>query len=150
MSETELRTYSASYKKLTVTKAGKFAQLVARKGNTQILFWIAEGELNSYQLTWTYPLTHYAAALKTNLCTGEKYVELHLVGHSVHSGATVWLDGERVGELSNSGTYNQDVPIGIHLLRVEKGGSRWRTELRYNRTSSGYDRVPIPEDVLRE
>jgi len=110
---------------------------------------MVEGKLISYQLTWTYPLTNYAAEPKVNLCTGMRYVELQLVGDSVHSGATVWLDGERVGELSSSGTYSQDVPIGIHQLQVKKSGAgSWRAELNYDETSSGYDRVPIPEDAF--
>lgn len=150
MSETELRTYSERYPQLQIRNPDKPELLVAWKGNTQILLWLNAGGLTAYQVTWTYPLTHFESGLKTDLCSGVKYVELNVVGDSVLTGAAVWLDGERVGELSGAGTFTLDVPLGIHELRVEEAlGGSWRTELRYDESSSGHDRVSIPESALR-
>jgi hypothetical protein len=122
---------------------------VAWKGNTQILLWFGPRGLSAYQVTWTYPLTHFDSRLKTDLCSGIRYVNLMLIGDSELAGAAVWLDDERVGELSEAGNFNRDVPVGVHHLRVEKpDGGSWRTELRYDEANSGHDRLVVPGDTL--
>jgi hypothetical protein len=147
MAESELQTYSEQYPGLEIRNSDEFEFLVARKGNTQVLLWLETDGLIAYQITWTYPPTNFDSQLKTDLCTGDQYVELNLVGRSELAGAGVWLDGERVGELSRSGSFTWDVTLGAHQLRVEKPGSgSWATELRYDAASVGYDRLPIPED----
>lgn len=142
MSEAELRTYSDRYP-LEIRDPDEPELLVAWKGNTQILLWLGLDGLTAYQVTWTYPLTNFDSQLKTDLCSGARYVDLNLVGDSELGGAAVWLDGERVGELSRSGTFSFDVPLGAHELRIERpGGSSWSTELSFDE-SRGHHGVPI-------
>lgn len=144
MSVAELRTYSERYPQLQIRDPDEPELLVAWKGNTQILLWLGTGGLTAYQITWTYPLTNFDSRLKTDLCSGARYVELNLVGDSALAGAAVWLDGERVGELTSSGNFTWDVPLGAHQFRVEKpDGGSWSTELRYDESSAGHDRLPI-------
>jgi len=144
MSEAELRTYSERYPQLEIRDPDEPELLIASKGNTQILLWLGAGGLTAYQVTWTYPLTNFDSRLKTDVCSGARYVELNLVGDSELSGAAVWLDGERVGTLSKTGTFTWDVPLGVHQLRVERmGGGSWSTELRYDESGPGHHRVPV-------
>lgn len=149
MSEAELRTYSERYPQLKIRAPGESGSLIAWKGNTQILLWLGADGLIAHQVTWTYPLTNFDSQLKNDLCKGMKYVELNLVGNSVLSGAAVWLNDERVGELSRTGTFRFDVPLGTHELRVKRaGGGAWSKELRYDESSAGDDRLPIPDDAF--
>ena len=151
MSEAELRAYSESYPRLQIRNPEEPELLIAWKGNTQIELWLGADGLTAYQVTWTYPLTNFDSQLKTDLCSGARYVDLDLVGDPELAGAGVWLDGERVGELSRSGNFSFDVPIGGHELRIESpGGGSWSTKLRYDESSSGHHRVPISAaDFLR-
>lgn len=147
MSEAELRTYSERYPQLEIRAPGESGLLSASKGNTRILLWLGADGLIAHQVTWTYPLTNFDSQLKNDLCTGMKYVDLSLVGDSVLSGAAVWLNDVRVGELSQTGTFRFDAPLGTHELRVERaGGGSWSKELRYDESSAGDDRLPIPDD----
>jgi hypothetical protein len=144
MSEAELRTYSERYPQLQIRVPDEPELLIAWKGNTRILLWFGRGGLTAYQITWTYPITNFDSRLKTDLCSGARYVDLNLVGESELAGAAVWLDGERLGELSRSGTFTWEVPLGVHELRIEiAGGGSWSTELRYDDSSSGHHRVPV-------
>lgn len=144
MSEAELRTYSARYPQLAIRVPDEPDLLIASKGNTRILLWFGAGGLTAYQVTWTYPLTNFESQLKTDLCSEAKYVKLSLVGDSELAGAAVWLDGERVGALSRTGTFTCDVPLGVHELRIERaGGGSWNRQLRYDESSSGHHRVPV-------
>lgn len=150
MSEAELRAYSERYRQLQIRDSDEPELLLAWKGNTQILLWLDAGRLAAYQVTWTYPLTNFDSRLKTDLCSGVRYVDVSLVGDPELSGAAVWLDGQRVGELSSSGNLTWYVPLGAHQLRVEEpDGGAWSIELRYDDSSSGHDSVAISHDALR-
>lgn len=150
MSETELKAHSGRFSQLEIRESGAPKRLVARKGNTQVLLWFGESGLAAYQVTWTYPLTNFDAALKTDVCSGQKFVELHVIGNRADAGAVVLLDGQPVGELSSTGTEVLDVPVGTHTLEVKQAGRGiWRANLVYDEDSSGYDRLPIPENGLR-
>lgn len=128
---------------------GKEQLLVAQKGDTMIHLGFEDVRLRSYQVSWTSGFTKQSYALKTDVCAGQKLVELHVLGDPQDFGARVLLDGEQVGELSRQGTEILDVPLGRHRLTIEPGGSRsWSTELRYDESSAGYDRLPIPEDAF--
>jgi len=107
--------------------------------------------LETYQVTWTSGFTKQSFQLKHDLCSGEKYVELHLDASSDLAGASIWLDGERIGEVAKSGGFSRDIPLGVHELRLEKlGVGFWSTKLDYDESSSGYDRVPVPEGALAQ
>jgi hypothetical protein len=106
--------------------------------------------LKTYQVSWTSGFTKQSYHLKTDLCSGQKLVQLHIIGDHAHAGAIVLLNGQPVGELSRTGIKVLDVPIGTHTLEVKKAGlSSWSTELRYDDASSGYDRLPIPKGALQ-
>lgn len=125
-------------------------RLTARKGDTLILLGLKELLLKTYQVSWTSGFTKQSFHLKHDLCSGLRYVELHLVGTADLAGASVWLDGELVGQLSAFGNFDRDVQLGSHHLKVQKAGSgSWSTELRYDESSSGYDRVPISQEDLQ-
>jgi hypothetical protein len=144
MSEAELRSYSDRYPQLQIRDPDEPELLVAWKGNTQLPLWFVADGLVAYQVAWTYPLTNLESQLKTDLCSGAKYVDLNLVGDSELAGAAVWLNGKRLGEFSRSGTFTWDVPLGVHELRIETAsGGSWSTELRYDESSSGHHRIPI-------
>lgn len=36
----------------------------------------------------------------------------------------------------------------MHTLALDRRGSAWTAELRYDLSSAGYDRLPIPEDAF--
>jgi hypothetical protein len=122
---------------------------VAQTGDTLIHLELENDRLRSYQVSWTSGFTKQSSKLKTDLCSGEKLVEVYIVNGYRHAGAAVLLDGEKVGELSKQGTFILDVPLGRHSLTIELPDSRsWSTELRYDESSSGYDRLPIPDDAF--
>lgn len=124
--------------------------MVAQKGDTLVHMELEGLHLKRYQVSWTSGFTKQSHDLKTALCSGEKLVELHVLGDSAQAGAVVLLDGDRVGELSSTGVDILDVPIGTHTLEVKKAAlGSWSTELSYDETSSGYHRLLIPEDALK-
>lgn len=144
MSEVQLRKYSERYPQLEIRNPDQPGLLIGWKENTQILLWLVGDGLTAYQVTWTYPLTHYDSHLKTDLCSGTRYVDLHLVGDSDLSSAVVSLNGERVGELSRSGKLSFDVPLGAHELRIKSPDhGSWSTDLSYDKSSSGHDRILV-------
>lgn len=123
--------------------------LVAAKGDTLVHLELEGSRLKTYQVSWTSGFTKQSHRLKTDLCSGAKLVELHIIGDSAQAGAIVLLDGQPVGELASIGIEVLDVPIGTHTLELRKPGlGSWSTELRYEEGSSGYDRLPVPEDAL--
>lgn len=119
--------------------------LVAQKSNTLIFLWLQDDRdrLEAYQVSWSYPLTNQARGLKQNLCSGQQFVDLHLVGSSSVAGAKVTLDGEAIGTLSSVGTMSLDVPLGSHRIIVRSSLGTWSTDLVYNQESPGYDRREI-------
>lgn len=128
---------------------GKEQLLVAQTGDTLIHLELENDRLRSYQLSWTSGFTRQSYALKTDVCSAQQLVELHVLGDPKDHRARVLLDGEKVGELSKQGTFILDVPLGRHSLTIELPDSRsWSTELRYDESSSGYDRLPIPDDAF--
>lgn len=151
MSEAETEGEARRYSKVRITRAATSdPELVVIKGQTYITLGLEAGRIRDYQVSWVSGFMERTYELKRDLCSNELLVELHILGPSSAAGSTVLLDGEEVGKLSAIGTLTIDVPLGKHYLRVEKTrvGS-WSTELSYDESSSGYDRLPIPEQALR-
>lgn len=148
MTEDDIAATARQFPSLSIHRPESYPELlVAQKGDTLILLGLREARLETHQVTWISGLTKRSSLLKHNLCSGAKYVELHLVGSSDLAGASVWLDGQFVGQLADFGDLDRDVQLGRHQLRVQKSGiGSWSTELHYDESSSGYDRLPIPED----
>lgn len=147
MTAAEIAEHARRFPQLRVHRPeGREDLLVAQKGDTIVQLELGGASLKTYQVSWTSGFTKQSHYLKTNVCSGEKLVELHIIGDRGHSGAVVMLDGEPVGELSSTGFEVLDVPIGTHTLEVRKAGlGSWSIEMRYDEESSGYDRLPIPE-----
>ena len=150
MAAPEIAEHASSFPKLQLHRPeGRKDLLVAQKGDTMVRLDLEGLSLKRYQISWTSGLTKQSYHLKTDLCSGQKLVELHIIGDSEDSGAVVILDGHPVGELSTTGIEVLDVPIGTHTLEVRKADlGSWSTELRYNEKSSGYHRLPVPEGSL--
>lgn len=149
MTEAEITEHARSFPHLLLHHPdGNRELLVGRKGDTLIHLELDGGNLETYQVSWTSGLTKQSHELKTDLCSGQKLVELHVIGGSEHAGTAVLLDGERIGELPSHGTASFDIPLGVHTLALDRRGSVWTAELRYDLSSAGYDRLPIPEDAF--
>lgn len=150
MTEGEIAEHARSFSRLQLHSTDERDEvLVAQKGDTLIRLELEGPHLKRYQVSWTSGFTKQSHDLKTDLCSGEKLVELHVLGHSAQAGAVVLLDGQRVGELSSTGVDILDVPIGTHTLEVKEAAlGSWSTELIYDEASSGYDRLPLPKDAL--
>lgn len=148
MTEAEIEATAQRFPPLEVRRSNLYpGDLTVQKGDTLIFLGLRDSRLETYRISWVSGFTKRSSRLKYNLCSGDKYVEVHLVGSSDLAGAKVWMNGEVIGQLSVFGTFGLDVQLGSHKLRVEKaGGGSWSTELRYDESSSGYDRVPITED----
>ncbi len=122
--------------------------VTARRKNTSIDLWFEGDLLEAHRVAWTYPITNYGARFKTNICTGQRFVDLRLLGPRGLAGASVLLDNEKVGEMSSAGTQSLDVPLGVHRLTIEKHGlGPWTRELTYDDSSSAYDRLEVDLDV---
>jgi hypothetical protein len=145
MSEHEVLAEASRYSKARVTRAARSEpELVVIKGQTQIALGLEDGEIRDYQVNWVSSFMKRTYGLKKDLCSDRLLVELHILAPSSAGGSTVLLDTENVGELSALGTLTLDVPLGKHHLTVEKAGiGVWSTELRYDESSSGYDRVSV-------
>ena len=145
MSESDVLAEAGRYSKVRVTRAARSdPELVVSKGQTQIVLGLEAGRIHDYQVSWVSSFMKRAHGLKRDLCSNEDFVELHILGPSSAAGSEVLLDTERMGELSALGTITLNVPLGKHRLRVEKAGvGSWSTELRYDESSSGYDRVLV-------
>lgn len=149
MTQEEIAEHARSFSRLQLHHPDERQDLlVGRKGDTLIDLEIDRGRLQTYQVSWTSGFTKQTVELKTDLCSGQELVELHIIGGSEHAGTAVLLDGVRIGELPSHGTASFDVPLGAHTLALHRGNSIWTAELRYNRSSSGYDRLPIPESAF--
>lgn len=142
MSEPQLQAYTREFRDVRIKKGERVLgpTLVAQRQNTLIFLWLQSDQLKSYQVTWSYPVTNQAWELKRNLCSGQQFVDLHLVGSSRFAGAEVLLDEEVVGELSSAGTISLDVPLGSHQVVVKSHLGTWSADLTYDLGSSGYDR----------
>lgn len=119
--------------------------LVVSRRSTLARLWFDDSGLLAHRVTWSYPITNFGSRLKVNLCTGERFVELSLVGPSSFAGSPVEIDGRHAGVLSNAGTMTVDVPLGQHRVEVFTPPGSWTAELRYASTVSGYDRLEISE-----
>lgn len=149
MAEEEIAEHARSFPRLLLHRPDERQDLlVGRKDDTLIHLELDGGNLKTYQVSWTSGLTKQSHELKTDLCSGQKLVELHVIGGSEHAGTAVLLDGEWIGELPNHGTASFDIPLGVHTLALDRRGSVWTAELRYDTSSSGYDRLPIPENAF--
>ena len=145
MSEAQLHAYAREFRDLQVKRGEKISgpTLVAQKQNTLILLWLQNDRLEAYQVTWSFPLTNQAWGLKNSLCSGQQFVDLHLVGSSRLAGAEVLLDDKVVGELSSVGTISLDVPLGTHHVVVRSYLGTWSTNVTYDRRSAGFDRQEV-------
>lgn len=145
MAEAEIAAIAQRFRRLQIHRPDSSPdRLIAQRGDTLIILGLKAARLETYQVTWTSGFTKQSSQLKHNVCSGVKYVEMHLLASSDLAGATIWLDGERIGEISRTGGFTEDIPIGIRALRVEKAGvGSWSTELRYDKSSSGYDRISV-------
>ena len=149
MSSEEIRELAKSFPELFLHQPhGHRGLLVGQKGNTLIHLELAGYGLRAFQVSWTSGFTKQSSALKNDICSGQKLVQLHVLGDPKYTGASVLLNNDQVGELSRQGTRTLDVPLGVHTLTVKKGSSSWSTKRRYNSSSSGYDRLQIPTDAF--
>lgn len=150
MTIAEIADHARSFSKLRLHRPeGREDLLVAQKDDTLVLLDFEGPNLKRHQISWTSGLTKQSYHLKTDLCSGQKLVELHVIGGREDSGAVVMLDGRPAGELSSTGIQVLDVPIGTHTLEVKKAGmGSWSTQLHYDENSSGYDRLSIPEGAF--
>lgn len=145
MTQKEIVSIAQQFPKLRIHQPDSSPDLfVARRGDTLVFLGLRASLLETYQISWTSGFTKQSSQLKHDLCSGTRYVELHLIASSNIAGASIWLDGKRVGEVSKAGGFSRDIPLGLHELRVEQSGvGSWTTELHYHGSSSGYDRLPI-------
>lgn len=154
MSGAQLHAYIREFRDLQVKKGERISgpTFVAQKRNTLILLWLRNDRLESYQVTWSYPLTNQAWGLKQSLCSDQQFVDLRLVGSSRLAGAEVLLDEKVVGQMSSVGTISLDVPLGTHQVAVRSYLGKWSTNVTYDRGISGYDRqeVHFADDEKRE
>jgi len=56
------------------------------------------------------------------LCTGVRTVALSILGPEGFEGADIYLDGVKLGEISEWLVTRIEVPLGIHEIRIEKAG----------------------------
>lgn len=152
MSDQELSTHLRSFPSLKLHRPpGHDGLAVASRGDTSITLWFDQSGLRAARVAWTDGFTSTAHRHKHDLCSGLELVELNIVGSSKHGGATVLLDNVPLGALSRSGGFTTDVPLGLHELRLNKEGvGTWSTKLRYEETSSGYDRLSIPDSAFEQ
>jgi len=150
MTIAEVAEHARSFPQLRLHRPGRREELlVAQKGDTLVHMELEEARLKRYQVSWTSGFTTQSCNLKADLCSGEPLVQLAIVGSAEQAGAAVLLDGRAVGELSSEGNRSLDVPLGSHVLTLEKvGWGTWSTELHYNSSSPGCDRLPVPRDAL--
>ena len=150
MTEAEITERARSFPALHLHHPdGRPELLVGQKGDTLIHMTLDGPNLETYQVSWTSGLTRQSCALKVALCSGQELVHLAIVADAGHAGARVLLDGQQVGELSKQGNKDVDVPLGTHRLTIEKADSRsWSTELRYDSSSPGCARLPVPEGAF--
>lgn len=122
--------------------------LIVSRKNTLAELWFDNAGLVAHRVTWSYPITRAGYRQKVNLCTGDRLVELSLVGPSSFAGAAVAIDGRNVGVLSKAGTLTIYVQLGQHQVNVSTPQGPWTKDLAYGPAASGYDRLPIPEDII--
>ncbi len=145
MTKEELRVYAKEFAKLSLHEPDSSDQLlVVQKGDTLIRLGLKDDLLQTYRVSWTSGFTKVSSHLKYDLCKKQSLVHMWLVSSREHGGAAVWLDGILLGQLSESGGFVRDIPLGVHEFRIETPGlGVWVIELRYDESSSGIDRIPI-------
>jgi hypothetical protein len=131
--------------------------LFVGRPNTGCLLLFENGGLKAYQFSWGVSMKGWESSPFHDVCSGEKYVLFGI--HGVHgrdevlAGAGVWLNGEFLRQLSKSGSLYPGVhiPLGTHHLCIEKPGLiSWSTELHYDESSSGFQRITIPADAFQQ
>ena len=145
MSEHEVIAEASRFTKVRITRsARRNPELVVIKDQTQIVLGLEAGEVRDYQVNWVSSFMKRTHGLKRDLCSDRLFVELHILAPTSAAGSAVLLDTVLVGELSGLGALTLDVPLGKHHLTVENAGvGSWSTELHYDESSSGYDRVSV-------
>lgn len=151
MEEEDIEAVAQRYSRLTLHRPDSFPNLlVAQRNDTRITLVLEGSRLRRYQISWTSGFTRLSSYTQQDLCNGMEYVELRIFGEPTHSGASVWLNGELLGRLSDSGYFEHDVQLGLHELRIMKNGrGTWSTELSYDSSSSGDQPLVIPSEALR-
>ena len=143
MSKDEVKEQAERFRGLEIPETDP-RSFVANKKNTQIELWFEGDELQAYKVMWVYPITNYGTEFKTNICTGQRFVYVQLLAPGSIAGASVLLDGEKVGEISSAGTMSMYVPLGTHRLTVARPAlDPWIRELSYDESSFPEDRLEI-------
>lgn len=107
---------------------------VVRQGSTRFDLWLSD----STGLTWFqqgryYGVTGLRVSIRRNLCTGEQtgYPMFEFRAPAQLKGATIYLDGNRFGQLStgegsiaSAGIGAPVLTFGVHEVRIEKPGYR--------------------------
>ncbi len=145
MTEADLRHYAEQFPKILLHKPDSLRHVFfAEKGDTLIRLGLQDGLLQTYHISWTSGFTRSSSRLKYDLCKRRYLVHMWLVSSSEYGGAAGWLDGVLLGQLSESGGFVRDIPLGVHEFRIEAPGvGVWVIELRYDKASQGHDRIPI-------
>ena len=145
MNEAEIVEYAKNFPRLKIHKPVDVEDvLFGARGDTSILLELVHGGLRAHRVTWMSGFTRLSSRLKTDICTGQRLVQLRLVGEPRHADASVLLNGERIARLSRRGTASLDIAVGSHTLTVKHGDFLWSTKLHYHLSSSGWDRLEIP------
>lgn len=149
MKEADIAAHVAKHRAATFAPTNDPDKFVAQKGNTLISLWLEDGGLRAHKVTWSRPIAKHRSHLKHDLCSGELFVELHLIGSPELKGAVVALDGVPQGRLSRSGTLSLDVPLGDHEVSVERAGDkRLSFDVSYTPTSPGHHQIKVEPRAL--
>ena len=152
MTEADIKLFAKTFPRLSLHQPdGWKGRLVGQKGDTMIVLELeAERLLTRYQVSWTSGLTRQSFELKNDLCSGQQLVTVAVVGSPRLAGAALLLNGEPAAMLSSQGTALFDVLLGEHTLVVRHEDAEWSTLLRYDTSSSGWDRLPVPTDAFSD
>ena len=144
MTRNTIADYTEGFGKAQFSSTDVEGVFAIQRRDTLVRLWLADERLRLYQVTWTAPLTRAFSEPKKNVCSGEQFVEVSLMGPETLAGGTITLDGQMVGRFPTFGKWIVDVPVGTHVLSVEKEGlGSWSQDVTYVSSSPGHDRLII-------